>query len=113
MIVDVYRNLHKSCWSVRDARTGRVVAHSYQVRLVDAKFVVQPGGRARAVKEKRRNVHAFVRGEWADWSPKSSRAIRVTYNPFEMEHFETLDAIAVKEAQTVWLDVNMKAYAKL
>jgi len=93
MIVDVYWNLHKKCWSVRDVQTGRVVAHEASVVLMDCKFVVQPGGRQRVIREKRKNVHAWVRGRWLPddeswWRPFWSVG-KVTYNPFKYETFIT------------------------
>ena len=42
MKVDVYRNLHKNCWSVRSREQhdyGKVVAHANSLVLDDAKFV--------------------------------------------------------------------------
>ena len=35
--VDVYRNLHKGCWSVRQG--GKVVAHCDYIVLRDARFL--------------------------------------------------------------------------
>lgn len=66
MKVRVYRNLNagrkRAVYSVVDVKTGRVVAHAWSVSLVDVKFVVRPGGHARAQTEMRRNVHAFAVG---------------------------------------------------
>ena len=41
--VEVYRNLHKKCWSVRQG--GKVKVHTSYICLQDVKFVVQPAGR--------------------------------------------------------------------
>jgi hypothetical protein len=59
--VEVYWNLHRSCWSVRRAG-GRVLYHARAVTLDDVTWVVQPAGRARVLREGRKNVHAFARG---------------------------------------------------
>jgi hypothetical protein len=59
--VEVYWNLHKRTFSVR--RRGRVLMHADDVVLRDARFVVQPAGWERSVRERRRRVHAYVRGE--------------------------------------------------
>ena len=58
--VEVYFNLHKKCWSIRQA--GKPVVHSDFVEIKQPQFVVQQGGNARVRREKRKNVHAFVRG---------------------------------------------------
>jgi hypothetical protein len=51
---------HKHCFSVRER--GRVVAHTDQVTLRKARFVVQRSGYERTVREKVKCVHAWVRG---------------------------------------------------
>ena len=63
--IEVYRNLHKNCFSVR--HKGKVVGYLYddeQLALTNVKFVVQPAGRAKVLRENKKNVHAFVRGEY-------------------------------------------------
>ena len=60
--VEVYYNLHKKCWSVRDRKTKRVVAHAVRVDMRDCTFHASAAGRERVRREKRKNVHAYVRG---------------------------------------------------
>ena len=43
--VEVYFNLHKKCWSVR--QSGRPVIHTDFIEIKDPQFVVQQGGNAR------------------------------------------------------------------
>jgi hypothetical protein len=62
--VKVYFNLQKDCLSVVDTSTGRLYCHSYRVELKDARFHVNENGRQRVVREKRKNVHAYVIGTW-------------------------------------------------
>ena len=59
--VEVYRNLHNDKLSVRYG--GKVVGHVDSIWLRDATFAVQPAGRDRVRREKKKNVHAFVRGK--------------------------------------------------
>lgn len=61
-LVFVYKNLHKDCYSVRDESTRRVVAHQDFVHLTDVAFKVSEAGRQRVLRERRKNVHAGVRG---------------------------------------------------
>ena len=80
--VYVYRNLHQDTWSLR-AR-GRVIAHEDTVVLLNAEFRVGEKSRQRAVREKQRNVHAFVVGHAgrADIYPDPDtfrRGVRVRY----------------------------------
>lgn len=58
--VDVYRNLRKGGWSVR--QDGLVVAHTDAIMLRDVAFVVQKSGHRRAERTGVRNVHAWARG---------------------------------------------------
>ena len=81
--VEVYRNLHKNCYSVRaltGKNKGRVIDYVQSITLKDAKFVVQPAGRDRVLREKRKNVHAFVRGHITD-EPLTHGA-PVIYDPY-------------------------------
>lgn len=64
--VEVYRNLHRDLWTIRATSgpdRGRVIGYAKRLLIHDARLVVQSAGRARALREKRRNVHAFVRGD--------------------------------------------------
>lgn len=66
MRVEVFWNLHQDLYSVvalEGHDKGRVVTHAHKVVLWNAEFIVQPAGRDRVRREKRKNVHAFVRGE--------------------------------------------------
>jgi len=91
--VEVYRNLHKKCWSVR--QDGLVKFHCVQIFMRDCKFVVQPAGRAKVLREKRKNVHAFVRGYlWDGNLPTDLPEIEnnniwdnISYNPYKADTF--------------------------
>lgn len=89
MKVRCYRNLHKNCYSVVDMKTGRVHAHLQSLLLKDARFRVSEAGRQRVLREKKKNVHAFVVGELAsntqgvpDLQPKEA-----WYNPYRVSSF--------------------------
>ena len=61
--VEIYRNLNGGKhhrWSIR--QDGLVVAHAERVEIREVSFVVREAGYRRAVREKRRNVHAWARG---------------------------------------------------
>lgn len=91
-VVEVYWNLHKRCFSIRDASTKLVIAYASQVMLSSVEFKVSEAGRQRVLRERRKNVHAVVRGTWirgarpadfTEWSP-------VVYNPYRAGHFAML-----------------------
>ena len=81
----VYYNIHKNCLSVRLA--GKVVAHVDEIFLSDVHYRVQPAGRARVLREGRKNVHAFVVGKVS--KPFETDGFDVVYyNPYKTETFE-------------------------
>ena len=75
--------------------------------MTDARFHVQPAGRKRVLKEKRKNVHAYISGKlketfWFTQAPKYvwTAKQRVTYNPYKHKSFVdklTLEPIANAE----------------
>jgi hypothetical protein len=113
--VEVYRNLHKNCYSVRaltGENKGRVIDHVQSITLTDAKFVVQPAGRDRVLREKRKNVHAFVRGHISNEPFKNGTP--VIYDPyltntFIFKHYNG----AVKEARQVHLSFSDDGHSRI
>lgn len=99
MRVEVYFNLHKHTFSVRDCKTGRVFAHSNYVTIRDPKFVVRQSGRNKVLQERKKNVHAFVRGELEDLLCRGlddlvetvTQGKPVTYNPYKYASFVYAD----------------------
>jgi hypothetical protein len=62
MNLDIYWNSRLRQYSVRDRSTGKVIRHTDCIYLSAVSFVVGEKGRQRAVEQKRKNAHAFVRG---------------------------------------------------
>tara|TARA_R110001606_G_C14972292_1_gene603321 strand:+ start:197 stop:562 length:366 start_codon:yes stop_codon:yes gene_type:complete len=90
MRVEVYFNLHKKLFSVRDCKTGRVVSHTDAVTILDPKFVVRKAGRERVLRERKKNVHAFVRGELIAYEEivyAPELYTDVTYIPYKYSSF--------------------------
>ena len=106
--VEVYRNLHKDCWSVR--QRGIVRFHCSRINLKNCKFIVQPAGHAKDVREKKKNVHAFVRGHLCD----EAEDIQVFcwddiyYNPYKAGSFVDFEDHPVHTADFVDLDMYDK-----
>lgn len=84
----VYFNLHKKLLSVQAKVNGswKVIKHVLNINLTDVKFKVSEAGRQRVLREKRKNVHAFIEGVEVD-QPINQRAQNVTYNPYKYEKF--------------------------
>ena len=100
--VKVYFNLHKHLFSIvamEGEYKGKVVGHANAVFIAHPQFVVNKSGRERVLRERRKNVHAFVVGqlaggygqEQADRLEKTVEQINlgawVTYNPYEKDYF--------------------------
>jgi len=84
--IDVYFNLHKKTWSVR--QSGKVVQHTNFIYIKDPQYVVSQKGNERVRREKKKNVHAFVRGYVQNRLPVfPSKMTFVTYNPYKNNSF--------------------------
>lgn len=113
MLVAVYRNLRKNCWSVmamEGPKKGRVIHHMQQLDLEDCIFKVSQAGNARVRREKRKNVHAKIIGrlvgEVLPWSntltTPSGYAVDVVYDPYRMTEFHTHHGNPIHKASKVY-----------
>lgn len=109
----IYRNLHKeNTFSVR--YKGRIVAHLDKFVAYNCEMKVNSGGYNRCIKEKQKNVHAFVVAEyftkvWLDdpitiWPLN----LELTYNPYRCPNFICHGNI-IKSANKIFFNAG-KAY---
>ncbi len=82
--VRVYYNLRKKCFSIKFK--GLVKAHVDSVNLTDVKFIVSEAGRQRVLREKQKNVHAYVEGVVVA-EPVTHGGRLITYNPYFVDSF--------------------------
>lgn len=108
MRVHVYRNLRHQdqlAWSIvanEGPTRGRVVEVVSAVLVEGVTFVVREGGRQRVLRERSKNVHAFIRGEMIrsvplgcdpsaasveSMAPGVEGLTEVTYDPYLHGHF--------------------------
>lgn len=97
MIVQVYKNLHKSraagknIYSVRDKKSRLVINHVESIELKNVVFKVSEAGRQRVLREKCKNIHAILEGTICKKNKiRSVRATQIYYNPYKTEHFINL-----------------------
>jgi hypothetical protein len=64
-----------------------VIDHVDSVTLIDATLVVRPAGRARVLRERRKNVHAFIKGTIDNYTSLQSQPIEIMYNPYKYSTF--------------------------
>jgi hypothetical protein len=98
-MTEIYRNLHRKDWSIRNK--GIVTQHTKTTAISPAKFVVQPAGRKKVLKEQRKNVHAFIRGQVTDIPPNWQTWKQVKYNPYLFDHFYDVDTLKRIDTATV------------
>lgn len=97
--VQVYKNLNRDCFSIQDKKTKLVVAYADTVTVRNANFVISEAGRQRAIRDNRRNVHAYVQGEFfISDQDIPLEAVKVGYyNPFKTDKFINEDTNEVIE----------------
>lgn len=86
----VYFNLHKQMLSVQHKVNGvwKVVRHTDNISLQNVIFKVSEAGRQRVLREKRKNVHAYIEGEEIPFVPKfHSYESVISYNPYKHSTF--------------------------
>lgn len=96
-----YRNLHTKTFSLR--YRGKVIGHPTSVLCSDCTFIVSDTGRQKVLREKRKNVHAYIASmshELLSETPTLSEYIEVYYNPY------TTDSFVVKGTENKVLKVD-------
>lgn len=90
MVVWVYRNLHKKCYSLM--QNGHVVAYADRFCLKDVTFRVREAGLKRCRKTGKKNVHAFMIGTIVSSgmgvsAESTDLPVKVHYNPRKFPFF--------------------------
>lgn len=110
MKVSLYRNLHKKgyVYSVRSEETKRIVDYVESILLQDVKFVVSKKGRERVLKEKRKNVHAFIKGNIIQKNISNiDEWIKIMYDPYKYSSFVDENGKEVISAEFVYVNKDI------
>jgi hypothetical protein len=111
--VRAYWNFRKKKFSIQKKLNGRwlVVAYSNSFMLKDATFKVSESGRQRVIKNKSKNVHAYIYGTLVEsgmgisGDSKHNLPMKITYNPYKYNSFIstnlTIHTLKVKSAWCV------------
>jgi hypothetical protein len=106
-VVSVYRNLHgrtpSDKWSIR--QDGVVVAHAGAFGMSGVMFKVSEKGRQRVLRERAKNVHAFLVGK-INQIGVPLHQLRVSYNPYEDGYFRVSSGSAITFSNEVWVCPN-------
>jgi hypothetical protein len=87
----IYRNLTRGGFSLR--YKGRVIDHSDAIWVTRPMFAVSQAGNARVRRERKKYVHAYIKGEnsFVQWPYRcgipSGDWVKVVYNPYTMNEF--------------------------
>lgn len=108
--VYVYRNLHKKCWSIR--QNNIVIAHCTNITLYKVTTQVSNAGRAKVLAERKKNVHAFIKGYvYSDIDVVLVNELY--YNPYTVSNFvDRVTNDPVLKAEYVLLASDMKVRYK-
>ena len=101
MKVKVYFNLHKKLFSVvalEGDMKGKVIEHTNSIDLSMPIFRVQKAGRERVLRERRKNIHAYVAGYRcklkSDEEIKKNgnlEWVKATYDPYKYDSFVSVE----------------------
>ena len=106
--VMVYKNLHNGLFSIR--QNGLVVAHVESITLYNVKFVISESGRLKVIRDKQKNVHAFISGFVTSVNNCFTIADKhaITYNPYKYDSF-----IYKNGSHTVYPTLAQKVYCSV
>ena len=87
-VVTIYRNLNRKCFSIKDKKTGLVVAHADKFRIENVRCKVSEAGRQRVLKRKQKNVHAMLNGLYiGNCEMDTLQMDEVYYDPYTLDSF--------------------------
>jgi hypothetical protein len=102
------------------ARKGKVIDIVDGAVLDDVTFIVSEAGRQRVLRDRAKNVHAFVDGELVKSFPLYSgtasakgASVRITYDPYKMKHFKRTDCMEDVSDATLVAATPEGVFAKL
>ncbi|MDT0160444.1 hypothetical protein [Bacillus sp. AG4(2022)] len=98
-------------FSIKDKKSGLVVAHGDSFKVTDVTCKVREGGRQRVIKDKRKNVHAFLIATYAgECNFDTGEMTELYYDPYTLDAFiNRATGKVATEADTVWFK-DGKAY---
>ncbi|WP_055106238.1 hypothetical protein [Paenibacillus ihumii] len=105
-------HLHKQCFSIRLASTRKVAGYTDRIVVSDVRFPVSPSGRLRVLRERRKNVHAFVLGKYEQEMQNLSRLHfrEAYYNPYQVSGFVDRETFRLIEFADYAICENKRVY---
>lgn len=78
-VVNVYRNLHNRCWSIR---ADGCLYHADSLTIRDCTFKISQTSRRRVLQERCKRVHAFAVGTVCAPIVPDGTWVRIGYDPY-------------------------------
>ncbi|WP_342548095.1 hypothetical protein NST69_32480 [Paenibacillus sp. FSL P2-0089] len=105
-------HLYKKCFSVRHATTRRVLGYTERIVVRNVSFPIFASGRLRVLRERQKNVHAFVRGIYDEelQEMKIGKYREAYYNPYEVSAFVDRESLEVIGRADIVLCEEGKVY---
>lgn len=99
--VRVYWNFHKKTFSIQKKIGGKwlVAAYSNSFMLQDATFKVSEIGRQKVLRDKNKNVHAYIYGTIVEsgmgisGDSEKTLPVNITYNPYLYDSFVSTNLV--------------------
>lgn len=107
MKIFAYRNLNRKgvVWSLKDTKTNLVIDRVEGAYFKDIELKVSEAGRQRVLRQKKKNVHAGVKGNLLKIKPRTNLIwIQVTYNPYKDKSFIDFNGNQVYKAKYACLN---------
>lgn len=86
-IVHVYKNLNRECFSIKNKKTGLVVAYCQSCTITNAKFHVSASGLLRVRSKQVRAVMAWVEGVFVQADEEKPEAVFASAAAFHVGYF--------------------------
>lgn len=107
--VQVYFNLRKKCFSVRDMKTRKVIAHLPEVSMQDCKMHASLSGISRIRSRRRKAVVAWIEG--TTFTPKDQQELSrqqhgIFFNPYTNDTWTDHHGYPIAKAKSVQLVMN-------
>lgn len=112
MKVRVYWNSTRKVWSIKNKNNP--VEHASVLVLRDCKFLVNESGRQRVLRNKKKDVHAYVEGVIISKEGLSTLPVydEVRYNPYKNETFVDSSGNRVDEHSLVFMTIRYNVITK-
>jgi hypothetical protein len=104
--VQVYKNVRKNCFSVRDKATRKVIGHVQEISLKDCTMHASLSGISRIRSERRKSVVAWIEG--TTFTPENQQALSakqhgIFFNPYQNDTWVDHHGYPIARANVVQL----------